>query len=545
MSFTKHFGQAASGSTATDRITAFTSTGFTVGASTLVNSSTIKYNYLAIKAVAGEIAVGNYSGDGVDNRNLTGVGFQPDLVLTMSSTGATSTWRTSEMTADESMFWDLTPAADLIQGLLADGFQVGTDARVNGSGGTYHYIACKNVTGKFKVGSYTGTGGGQSFTGLGFAPEGLFIKRNGSTIGNLRFASTGASASADVTLQPNSSWYATNAILSLDADGFTIGTAGNRINGTTAPNTYHWFAFAEATTASASAPTVASPTKASITHNSATLGGNVTADGGAALSERGVVYSMTSINSNPEIGGIGVTKAVASGTTTGVFTAAVSGLVFSTGYTYKAYATNSAGTSYSSADSLTTAPAPVAVVNLNRANATPSNAATVNWTLTLASAVTGMTAANFELTGAAAAGASVGTPTTANAGLTWTVPVTTGGTDGELTLRLANATGLSVAVNGLPYTGQSYTMDKTPPQVQSVVRQVPAGQTTSATSLVFRVTYTEAVTGVGTGRFALQAVNGGTVTGTVTGVTPVSASVYDVAVSVTGGDGEFRLRVLD
>ena len=345
MSFTKHFGQAASGSTATDRITAFTSTGFTVGASTLVNSSTIKYNYLAIKAVAGEIAVGNYSGDGVDNRNLTGVGFQPDLVLTMSSTGATSTWRTSEMTADESMFWDLTPAADLIQGLLADGFQVGTDARVNGSGGTYHYIACKNVTGKFKVGSYTGTGGGQSFTGLGFAPEGLFIKRNGSTIGNLRFASTGASASADVTLQPNSSWYATNAILSLDADGFTIGTAGNRINGTTAPNTYHWFAFAEATTASASAPTVASPTKASITHNSATLGGNVTADGGAALSERGVVYSMTSINSNPEIGGIGVTKAVASGTTTGVFTAAVSGLVFSTGYTYKAYATNSAGTS--------------------------------------------------------------------------------------------------------------------------------------------------------------------------------------------------------
>ena len=55
----------------------------------------------------------------------------------------------------------------------------------------------------------------------------------------------------------------------------------------------------------------------------------------------------------------------------------------------------------------------------------------------------------------------------------------------------------------------------------------------------------EAVTDGGTGRFGLQAVNGGTVTGTVTGVTPVSASVYDVAVSVTGGDGEFRLRVLD
>ncbi len=301
----------------------------------------------------------------------------------------------------------------------------------------------------------------------------------------------------------------------------------------------------EAPTGSASVPTVTTPTKASITHNSATLGGNVTADGGAALTERGVVYAMTSINSNPEIGGIAVTKVVASGTTTGVFTAAASGLVFSTGYTYKAYATNSAGTSYSSADSFTTAPAPVAVVFLNRADATPSNAATVNWTLNLASAVTGMTAANFELTGAAATGASVGTPTTANAGLTWTIPVTTGGTDGALTLRLANATGLSAALTGLPYSGQSYTMDKTAPQVQSVVRQLPTGQTTSATSLTFRVTYTEAVTGVDTGRFALQTVSGGTVTGTVTGVTPVSASVYDVAVSLTGGDGEFRLRVLD
>lgn len=294
-----------------------------------------------------------------------------------------------------------------------------------------------------------------------------------------------------------------------------------------------------------SAPTVASPTKVDITHNSATLGGNATADGGSGITERGVVYAPTVTNSDPEIGGTGVVKVAASGAGTGVFTVPVSGLSASTGYSFKAYATNGIGTAYSTVDSFSTSAAPVAVSSLNRADATPSNAAVVNWTLTFASAVTGVSASNFSLAGAAAAGASIGAPSTGNGGLSWTVPVTTGGTDGELTLRLANATGLSSPVSGLPYDGQSHTMDKTPPQVQSVARHSPAGQTVSSTSVTYRVTYTEPVTGISAARYAVVPVGGSSITGTVTGVTPVSASVYDVAVTLTSGTGEFRLRVVD
>jgi hypothetical protein len=100
------------------------------------------------------------------------------------------------------------------------------------------------------------------------------------------------------------------------------------------------------------APSVTSPTATSITTASATLGGNVTEDGGATITERGVVYSVTSSNSNPLIGGNEVIKVATSGTTGG-FTVPVTGLAAGTGYRYKAYATNSKGSSYTSVSTFT------------------------------------------------------------------------------------------------------------------------------------------------------------------------------------------------
>ncbi len=94
-------------------------------------------------------------------------------------------------------------------------------------------------------------------------------------------------------------------------------------------------------------PTVITPTSMSITSTSATLGGNVTNDGGPVITERGVVYSTTTVNANPLINGAGVTKITSAGTT-GVFTANATGLGTGTGYSFKAYATNSVGTTYTS-----------------------------------------------------------------------------------------------------------------------------------------------------------------------------------------------------
>jgi len=77
--------------------------------------------------------------------------------------------------------------------------------------------------------------------------------------------------------------------------------------------------------------------------------------------------------------------------------------------------------------------------------------------------------------------------------------------------------------------GDSYTwtIDLTPPSAVSFLRSVPADELTNEDSLVFQVTFSEDVTGVGTGDFA---VNGST-TASVTGVDPVSATVYLVTVS--------------
>ncbi|MDR4989335.1 MAG: T9SS type A sorting domain-containing protein [Bacteroidales bacterium] len=85
----------------------------------------------------------------------------------------------------------------------------------------------------------------------------------------------------------------------------------------------------------------------------AQLDGEVTSDGGAAVTTRGFVYAETSINADPIIDGAGVTK-VPSEDGTGVFSEIISGLTPGTNYSVKAYATNTEGTSYSSVVSFNT-----------------------------------------------------------------------------------------------------------------------------------------------------------------------------------------------
>jgi hypothetical protein len=100
-------------------------------------------------------------------------------------------------------------------------------------------------------------------------------------------------------------------------------------------------------------PTVILPTATSITANGAYLGGNVTNNGGVTINQRGLVYSTTSTNADPLIGGLGVTKLIVVGTL-GVFDANVTGLTQGITYSYKAYAINSLGISYTTAATFTT-----------------------------------------------------------------------------------------------------------------------------------------------------------------------------------------------
>ena len=84
-----------------------------------------------------------------------------------------------------------------------------------------------------------------------------------------------------------------------------------------------------------------------IAQTTAQSGGNITADGGASVTARGVCWGTTT---NPTVSNSKTTE----GTGTGNFTSSLTGLTANTTYYVKAYATNSAGTAYGNEVSFTT-----------------------------------------------------------------------------------------------------------------------------------------------------------------------------------------------
>lgn len=86
-------------------------------------------------------------------------------------------------------------------------------------------------------------------------------------------------------------------------------------------------------------PTLTTTTITSITSASASSGGNITWDGGAAVTARGVCWSTST---NPTLANSFTTN----GTGIGSFSSSIAGLSATTTYYVRAYATNSVGTAY-------------------------------------------------------------------------------------------------------------------------------------------------------------------------------------------------------
>jgi hypothetical protein len=167
---------------------------------------------------------------------------------------------------------------------------------------------------------------------------------------------------------------------------------------------------------------------------------------------------------------------------------------------------------------------------------TPPNVKDVIYIVRFNENVTGVTAANFELTGTSAAGSTVQSVT--GSGKDWTVTVRVGGT-GMVALRMKDSTGVTDsetnAVGGLPYTTTNYY--QVAPRVLSMVRANPnpAGTTTVG----YTVTFSETVTGVTAANFVL--VTTGTAGATVTGVTG-SGTSYTATVNLGASTGSVSLR---
>ncbi len=143
-------------------------------------------------------------------------------------------------------------------------------------------------------------------------------------------------------------------------DGSGTGTFISAITGLSNGVTYHVRAYATngigtsyggdstfTTLAALSLPTVVTTALSSITGNSASGGGNATADGGASISAKGICWSTSA---NPTISG----SHTSDGTGLGTFTSAITGLNAETTYHVRAYATNSVGTAYGADSTFTT-----------------------------------------------------------------------------------------------------------------------------------------------------------------------------------------------
>ncbi|OFX59512.1 MAG: hypothetical protein A2046_11970 [Bacteroidetes bacterium GWA2_30_7] len=88
-------------------------------------------------------------------------------------------------------------------------------------------------------------------------------------------------------------------------------------------------------------PTVSTTAISNLAETTAVSGGNITNDGGATVTGRGVCWST---NQNPTISD----SKTSDGTGIGAFTSNITGLSANTSYYVRAYATNSAGTGYGS-----------------------------------------------------------------------------------------------------------------------------------------------------------------------------------------------------
>jgi len=187
------------------------------------------------------------------------------------------------------------------------------------------------------------------------------------------------------------------------------------------------------------------------------------------------------------------------------------------------------------------------IKSITRAQASPTTAGTVDFTVTFSEDVTGVGTGDFAVTANGPAGASVAS--VAGAGKTYTVTVNTGSGDGTLrldvvdddTIRDAGNNPLegAGAGNGNYTKGQSYVIDRELPTVIEVLRASP--NPTRAATVNFSVRLSEPVTGVDTSDFSL------TVAGlSGAGIQSVSGSEanYTVTVNTGSGQGTVRLNVL-
>jgi hypothetical protein len=232
-------------------ISALNSDGFSVGTTNSVAGGT--FFYFAFKEKANFFKQGSYTGNSTDDTVISGIGFQPDFVITKNGTNATAnnTYAFMNLTQsygnNSSYFSATANLVNMIKSLETDGFKLGTSVMVNATGDTYYYTAfggaaAPTSSGTFRMaeGSYTGNGLQQTINNIGFKPDLVLIKGNSTGLQVFRTSLMGGNTSA--YLGATTANFA-DGIVSLNDGSFDIG-------GSTAVNAngvvFQWQAFGNA-----------------------------------------------------------------------------------------------------------------------------------------------------------------------------------------------------------------------------------------------------------------------------------------------------------
>ncbi len=165
------------------------------------------------------------------------------------------------------------------------------------------------------------------------------------------------------------------------SDGTGTGTFTSSLSALTANTTYYVRAYATNSVGTAYGntitfktsplvlPTLTTTVASAITLTTAASGGNISADGGATITARGVCWSTTQ---NPTT----ANSKTSDGTGTGTFTSSLIGLTANTTYYVRAYATNSVGTVYANQISVTTLSPTLAILTTTAASSITQTTAT-------------------------------------------------------------------------------------------------------------------------------------------------------------------------
>lgn len=222
-------------------IQAFEANGFQVGSGADVNQSGKNIYYVAIKIDSADSASGSYTGDGVDNRDITGVGFDPTYVYIKRDGTTRGQFMTDECAANDSQnFNNGVSQTNSIQDLIADGFEIGTNATVNTSNSNYVWSAFKDVSNGFETGTYVGDGTDDRSITVGFQPLAVIVKNDGT--GYCNIMTTDMNAISESKRFYNNAAALADRIQAIEANGFQVGT-DNAVNNSA--DNYYWIAWKE------------------------------------------------------------------------------------------------------------------------------------------------------------------------------------------------------------------------------------------------------------------------------------------------------------